>query len=259
MTGPSGRPRSDGQRDTAGAVLSAAAELFSSVGYTATSTYAVAERAGVRQASIYHHFQGKAAILRVLLLGTIRPSLALADHLVGLPAGAAARLWALCDADARLLADGPVNLGVLMRLPEVEAEEFADVRDQRGRLRARYGELVAAVVRTGDGDPAPAPDAGAVLVFGLVESVVAGRRDGGVERASRVAPLVADAALRVLGLAPAAIEAARAEAAGLALPALVPVVDLPPRTRRRAAAAAGPTGPVPPADTGPGVPTVDVG
>jgi AcrR family transcriptional regulator len=209
-----GRPRG-ADRDTSAAVLAAAAELFSAVGYTATSTYAIAERAGVRQASIYYHFRGKGAILLTLLLGSVRPPLALADHLVDAPGSAAARLWALCDADARLLAGGPVNVGALMQLPEVSGGGLPAVqefRDLRARLRERYDALVAEVLGS-----APGPAAG-TLVFGLVESVITGRREGGVERVAAVAPLVADAALRVLGLDPAQVAAARDEAQGLVLP-----------------------------------------
>ncbi|HEY0215081.1 MAG TPA: helix-turn-helix domain-containing protein [Cellulomonas sp.] len=235
MTGRPGRPRAGEDRDTAGAVLSAAAELFSSVGYTATSTYAVAERAGVRQASIYHHFRGKPAILLSLLLTTLRPALALADHLVAAPGSAAARLWALCDADARLLADGPVNLGALMHLPEVRGEAFTEFRDLRARLRSRYDALVAEVLGSADASPCPERNdlpavsrhtrpldvaAAGTLVFGLVESVIAERREGGVLRAAAVAPTVADAALRVLGLGPAAVARARSEA--VRLPAVAP-------------------------------------
>jgi AcrR family transcriptional regulator len=218
-----GRPRG-ADRGTSGAVLAAAAELFSAVGYTATSTYAIAERAGVKQASIYHHFRGKGAILQTLLLGTVRPPLALAEHLVDAPGSAAARLWALCDADARLLADGPVNVGALMQLPEVAGGDLPaldEFRDLRARLRDRYDALVAAVLVEAPGR-GPGPAAG-TLVFGLVESVITGRREGGVARVAAVAPLVADAALRVLGLDPAQVAAAREEAGGLVLPPVVPV------------------------------------
>ena len=80
-----GRPRAsgdpDGERDTRRDVLDAAAALFCTVGFTSTSTRAIADAAGVRQASIYHHFAGKDAILLELLLGTVRPSLELADAL----------------------------------------------------------------------------------------------------------------------------------------------------------------------------------
>ncbi|WP_282947380.1 TetR/AcrR family transcriptional regulator [Cellulomonas endometrii] len=193
MTGRPGRPRSAAERDTRGDVLAAAAALFSSVGYTATSTYAIAERAGVRQASIYHHFRGKDVLLRTLLMETIAPSLALADRLVAAPGDPAARLWVLCDGDARWLADGPVNIGRLMQLPEVETAPFAEFAEARARLRSRYDELVAAVL----GTSAPGE---ATLVFGLVEGVIAARRTGGTAAARAVAPLVADAARGVLGL-----------------------------------------------------------
>jgi AcrR family transcriptional regulator len=207
MTGRPGRPRSAAERDTRGDVLAAAAALFSSVGYTATSTYAIAERAGVKQASIYHHFRGKDVLLRTLLMDTVGPSLALADRLVAAPGDPAARLWALCDGDVRWLAHGPVNIGRLMQLPEVETPPFAEFEEARSRLRSRYDTLVAAVL----GTTAPAPGE-ATLVFGLVEGVITARRAGGSAAAQAVAPLVADAALRVLGLDDASLVRARADA-----------------------------------------------
>lgn len=223
MTPPSGRPRTGADRDTRGAVLAAAAVLFSSVGYTATSTYAIADRAGVKQASIYHHFRGKDALLRTLLLETVRPSLALADQLLAEPGDPAARLWALCDADARWLADGPVNIGGLMQLPEVEGEAFGEFHEERAALRGRYDALVAAVLRAVHGPDrvttgvAP-PEA--TLVFGLVESVITARRTGGSAAVADLAPVVADAALRVLGLHGPALDGARTAGA-----ALVPGLD----------------------------------
>ena len=48
-------------------ILDAAAELFTTRGYTATSTRAIADAVGLRQASLYTHFPTKAAILRALL------------------------------------------------------------------------------------------------------------------------------------------------------------------------------------------------
>lgn len=223
-----GRPRGT-DRGTAAAVLAAAAELFSSVGYTATSTYAIADRAGVRQASIYHHFRGKGAILLTLLLGSVRPPLALADHLVDAPGSAAARLWALCDADARLLAGGPVNVGALMQLPEVAGGGLPAVdefRALRARLRDRYDALVTEALDEASPGAASGLAVG-TLVFGLVESVITGRREGGAERVTEVAPLVADAALRVLGLDPERVAAAREEARGLVLPPVEPVTVVP--------------------------------
>ncbi|GEL99450.1 TetR/AcrR family transcriptional regulator [Cellulomonas terrae] len=200
-----GRPRAsgdpDGERDTRRDVLDAAAALFCTVGFTSTSTRAIADAAGVRQASIYHHFAGKDAILLELLLGTVRPSLELADALAAGAEPAAARLWTLVHADVGLLCAGPVNLGVLYVLPEVAGEQFAEFHALRSRLRARYSELATAA---GDGD-----DRGE-LALGLVESVILRRRDTPDVDVAAVQDAVADGVLRLVGCTPAEIARARA-------------------------------------------------
>jgi AcrR family transcriptional regulator len=195
-----GRPRASADpstgRGTALDLLDAASALFCTVGYTSTSTYAIAERAGVRQASMYHHFAGKHAILLELLLSTVRPSLENADRLLAEEAPAAARLWALCHADVGLLCAGRDNLGALYLLPELADERFTPFRELHGALRTRYATLVGAVPGVAPGDVA----ALGALAFGLVESVVLRRRDEPDLRADDVAPRVADAVLRVLGV-----------------------------------------------------------
>ncbi|MBO9553445.1 TetR/AcrR family transcriptional regulator [Cellulomonas sp.] len=215
MASRPGRPRASGdpygERDTRQDVLDAAAALFCTVGFTSTSTRSVAERAGVRQATIYHHFAGKDAILLELLLGTVRPSVELADALATATATdpADARLWALAHADVRLLTSGPLNLGALYVLPEVAGEQFAEFHAQRDRLRARYDELAAAVVPDGSGaEQGP-------LVLGLVESVILRRRDSDDLDAGAVADAVADGVLRLLGCDEQRIAAARTAAAAL--------------------------------------------
>ena len=199
-----GRPRAsgdpDGERDTRRDVLDAAAALFCTVGFTSTSTRAVADAAGVRQASIYHHFAGKDAILLELLLGTVRPSLELADALAAGTEPPAARLWTLVHADVGLLCAGPVNLGVLYMLPEVAGEQFAEFHALRSRLRGRYSELATAA---GDGD-----DRGE-LALGLVESVILRRRDNPDVDVPAVQDAVADGVLRLVGCTPAEIALAR--------------------------------------------------
>lgn len=58
-----GRPRAQERPDSGLSareeLLSAAAELFTTRGYAATTTRAVAERAGMRQATMYHYVSGK--------------------------------------------------------------------------------------------------------------------------------------------------------------------------------------------------------
>jgi AcrR family transcriptional regulator len=217
-----GRPRASTDpstgRGTAQDLLDAAAALFCTVGYTSTSTYAIAERAGVRQASMYHHFAGKAAILHELLLGTVRPSLRNAEALAGSGAGVPARLWALAHADVGLLCAGRDNLGALYFLPELSDERFAPFRELHLALRSGYADLVARYPGVRPQDVAEL----SALVIGLVESVILRRREEPDLRADDVAPRVADAVQRLLGATPDGLAAARTE--GLALRATLPAM-----------------------------------
>ncbi|MGW6405182.1 TetR/AcrR family transcriptional regulator [Streptomyces sp. NPDC055134] len=199
-----GRPRAQ-ERPTSGLeprdeVLSAAAELFTTRGYTATSTRAVAERAGLRQASLYHYFEGKEAILATLLEGTVRPSLDIARELVArIDAPPEARLWALCRSDVMLLCSGPHNLGALYLLPEVRTEHFGVFHTLRTELRSSYGELLSV---TEAGSPLGAEELSlrTDLVFGLTESVILIRRADPGRPPQALAEATADAALRVAGV-----------------------------------------------------------
>lgn len=203
-----GRPRVGGPSPTGlgtrADVLAAAAALFCTRGYTSSSTHAIAEAAGIRQASMYHHFPRKDDILLALLLDTVQPSLEAAAHLLAADGPAVERLWALCVADVRLLAAGPYNVGALYVLPEVSAPPFAPFRERRSELETTYRTLVAAT-----GTPADQVPLLSALVLGLVESVILQRRRG-VEITDATAEAIASAALRVLGADDDAVSAASA-------------------------------------------------
>ncbi|UBU09096.1 TetR/AcrR family transcriptional regulator [Nonomuraea gerenzanensis] len=210
MTAPStvrkvGRPRAvarpSSELSPREEILTAAAELFTVHGYSATTTRALAERAGIRQASIYHYFDGKEAILAELLESTVRPSLEAAGALAG--ATPEERLWELCHRDAGLLCSGPYNLGALYLLPEVRTERFAGFRRMREELKAVYARLLAAT----SAGAALAPDDRALrtdLLFALIEGVILIRRDTPGELAATavetLAAATADAALRLAGV-----------------------------------------------------------
>ena len=76
-------------------ILNAAAELLRPPGLAATTTRQIADRVGIRQASLYYHFAGKDEILLELLTQSVRPSLRVAAtleaHCVGDPAPACTR------------------------------------------------------------------------------------------------------------------------------------------------------------------------
>ncbi len=166
-----GRPRlvasSRPGRSARDEILDAAAELFTTVGYAATSTRRIAESVGIRQASLYHHFAAKDDILDALLADTVDTSVQLAAELLAEGGPSAPRLHTLVVADTAQLCGGAWNLGTLYLLPELRLERFAAFRRRRGELRSHYHELSRAVIADHNG-PADADD----LPFRLVEAVI---------------------------------------------------------------------------------------
>ncbi|MGW2785588.1 TetR/AcrR family transcriptional regulator [Streptomyces populi] len=199
-----GRPRADRRPDSGltprAELLDAAAELFTTRGYAATTTRAVAERAGMRQASMYHYVTGKEELLAELLESTVTPSLACARELLADDAAPAERrLWRLCRADVEVLCGGPHNLGGLYLLPEVRTERFAGFHAVRAELKDAYRQLLAATEVGGvlaKGELELRTD----LLFGLIEGVILVHRSDPRRPVSAFAEATADAALRIAGI-----------------------------------------------------------
>ena len=207
------RPASDTEVAPRAEILDAAAELFVSQGLTATTTRQIAERVGIRQASLYYYFAGKDEILLELLTQSVRPSLQVAAQLESrCRDDPAAGLYALALIDVATLAQAPHNIAVLYLMPEIQGEEFASFRAERARLQAVYGRLgqAAAADHGMDGSFT------ATLLMQLVESVIQLRRAG--ELRDGYGHEIAAACLRLAGLGPADIARARAAAASLAAP-----------------------------------------
>lgn len=171
-----GRPRHvpaiDEERSGREQILDVAARLFVDRGFAATSTREIAERVGIKQASIYYYFSTKDKILEELLALTVRPTLDQIDRIeaVANEHGPAAALYALVMIDTGTLAQAPHNTGLLASLPEVRSlEQFKPYRAVHADLVDAYGRLGAqAAGHQVDGN----------LVAHLVESVVSSRADG---------------------------------------------------------------------------------
>ncbi|WP_141204078.1 TetR/AcrR family transcriptional regulator [Streptomyces griseorubiginosus] len=199
-----GRPRAARRPESGLApraeLLVAAAELFTTLGYAATSTRAVAERAGMRQASMYHYVSGKEELLAELLESTVTPSLTYASELLAddtVPPER--RLWELCRADVEVLCGGPYNLGGLYLLPEVRTERFAGFHAVRAELKDAYRQSIAATA-AGGALAKSELDLRTDLVFGLIEGVILVHRSDPERPVSAFAEATADAALRIAGV-----------------------------------------------------------
>ena len=189
-------------------ILDAAAALFVSQGLAATTTRQIAERVGIRQASLYYYFGGKDEILLELLTRSVRPSLSAARSIeVACGADAAAGLYALAVTDVRTLARAPHNIAVLYLSPEVQGPAFESFRDERASLQEVYARLGTAI---GGVDGGLDPGLGGTLIMQLVESVIQLRRSGPLREG--YGHEIAAACLRLAGLSATDVAGARATA-----------------------------------------------
>ncbi|GAA2785176.1 transcriptional regulator AmtR [Mycolicibacterium pallens] len=174
-------------------ILDAAAELFTTRGYASTSTRAIAEAVGIRQASLYHYFKTKDELLSALLHQTVTPTL---TFLAALDHDSPARtLHALAAFDGAQLLTSRWNLGALYLLPELREARLAAFWTERERLRRAYLDLSRTVLAaTGVAEDA------ADLPFRLVESLVNMWIPPPHPDPATLAGHVADACLRVLGI-----------------------------------------------------------
>ena len=194
-----GRPRhvEDGSaRSGREDILDAAAALFVEQGVAATSTRAIAERAGIRQASLYYHFAGKDELLEELLDASVRPTLEVAATLEALDLEPAEQLRRLVLADVHTLATAPHNIGTLYLLPEVQQPRFAAFQAEREQLQEEYARLGAHVA--GDEVGSTSARRRGEMLLQLVEVVIQQCRTRTPDEAD--AEAIAEACLRVCGV-----------------------------------------------------------
>lgn len=193
MTRTRGRPRRNpGSPTGLGSeqdILHAAGELFVTRGFGRTSTRAIAEGAGLQQASVYHWFGSKDEILLRLVLGTVVPARRIAVRLLASDAPGHVLLWALTFADTTLLRDDPQNLGVLYFDPGLDGAQFSEFHEARDSLHDAYRVLLERT--TGE----TASEVDVAMLVGLVEVVITYRRRTRAVVPDDTPAQIADAAL----------------------------------------------------------------
>ncbi|MBC7277482.1 TetR/AcrR family transcriptional regulator [Nocardioides sp.] len=179
-------------------ILDASARLFVHQGFAATSTREIAERVGIRQASIYYHFpSGKDEILGELLEKSVRPTVDKVAQIEGMcpPEAPETALYVLMLLDVRTLVSLPHNTGFLAQLPEVTRSPAYEQYDKTRRgLEDAYERLGCQVVRPGVIVPGSAGE----WLLNHAETVIFMRRSGAtLGRAAEAA--IAASGIRMCG------------------------------------------------------------
>lgn len=212
---PRATPAADPDANTREAILEAAGRLFTTRGYSASSTRQIADAVGLRQASLFHYFPRKEDMLAELLDRTVEPAVRFAADLRSVGGAPAAALFLLIVNDLKSFCGHAVKLGWLYIQPDARADRFKAFWDKRDRLRDEYRRLIEAGVAEGD-FVTDDVELSTSVVFGIVESVTTWFEPNGDQNPGAVWAEVACAALRMLLADPARVAAIRAEALQLA-------------------------------------------
>lgn len=141
-----GRPRANNKQTSNPArdeILQASAALFSEFGYKGTSTRKIAEKVGIRQPSLFHHFGKKEDILAALVQEGAVKIIEYVNNLDKL-ADPAVQLYKLMVFDAFYLMTEPYQINKLMSLPEVRQGHFKSVIEKnRAIVVEGYRSLIA--------------------------------------------------------------------------------------------------------------------
>jgi AcrR family transcriptional regulator len=197
-------------------ILNEAARLFVTRGFAATSTREIAERVGIRQASLYYHFAGKDEILAELLQRSVRPTVDKVEKIEALvpPETHATALYLLALIDVRTLTEAPHNEGILYGQADVtNSEVYAEFRHARQELIDAYGRLGLLTASPDVASEFDAQELGEMLMHSV--EVVTGIRNAGTVVTPKRANRIASAVLRTCDVPKETISSAASTAAGL--------------------------------------------
>lgn len=123
-------------------ILVEASRLFAVRGYFGTSTRDIADAVGIRQPSLFFHFQTKQVIVEELLRYSIEDPVAIASRLLTTDAPAAVRIYRYVWFDTGHLLNSPYDLTGVHRDDLMSSPEFASWRRKTQKLRKDIQSLV---------------------------------------------------------------------------------------------------------------------
>ncbi len=132
-------------------ILREAAELVAHQGYHATTTRQIAERVGIQQPSLFHHFASKAEIVAALLEWDLGQALPFIEQLASHDRrGPAVRLYTYLRSDIDHLMNAPYNLAGVFTEDVMGDPTFARWSRRRDEVHEHVAEIVADGVRSGE-------------------------------------------------------------------------------------------------------------
>lgn len=139
-------------------ILTAGLELFAKYGYEGVSVHAIAERAGVSKANVFHHFVSKEALYLAVLRSA---SLEWGDEIAGVTKAAnsfADRLRLMVNCIVRKLCEEPDQSRLLLR--EILENGALNGKQLNDEVFARNFEVEMSIFRraVGDGELRPGLD-----------------------------------------------------------------------------------------------------
>lgn len=131
-------------------ILREASRLFAARGYYGSSTREIAKAVGIRQPSMFHHFESKQAIFQELLSYSLDDSVIVAEHLSGADGRPAARLYRFLVEDFRYLMESPYDLRSIFNSDVLKDGEFAPWDRTLLRLHVAVADLIRQGIEAGD-------------------------------------------------------------------------------------------------------------
>jgi TetR/AcrR family transcriptional regulator len=211
------RKRSADYEDQRATILSAAARLFATHGYAATTMNDVAAACGLSKATLYHYVHDKHALLAMVTLAHVQRLQALVDAVLACGLTPAERLRELIVCFMRAYADAQHEHRVLTEdVKFLAAEPQREVLDAQRRVVAAFVEAIGAVRPELRAAQLAAPLA--MLLFGMMNWTFTWLRSAGPLTHESVAATVCELFFGGLG----AVRAAPQPPAALVRPAPVP-------------------------------------
>jgi AcrR family transcriptional regulator len=123
-------------------LLEAAAKLFRTQGYNATSTRELSEALGLQKASLYHHIRGKEDLLfSICTVSLAHIQSAVEKAMAATPLES--RLQAMIDAHLEAaLTDRDMHATMLAEFGKLSADRQSEVRQERDRHAAMFRETI---------------------------------------------------------------------------------------------------------------------